>query len=85
MGVMEAVYEEYEAPLAAGDALILYSDGLVERRGESIDVGLGRLVDAARSGPDDAQALCAHLLREVLPGSAGLHDDVTAMLARIRG
>jgi PAS domain S-box-containing protein len=83
MGVLDSVYEEFEEPLAAGDVLILYSDGLVERRGESIDVGLGRLVDAARSGPDDAQALCAHLLREVLPGSAGLHDDVTALLARI--
>ncbi len=39
MGVIDAVYEEFEAPLSAGDVLILYSDGLVERRGESIDVG----------------------------------------------
>jgi PAS domain S-box-containing protein len=83
MGVMDSVYEEYETQLSEGDVLILYSDGVVERRGESIDVGLGRLVDAAGSGPDDTQALCEHLLREVLPGRAGLHDDVTAMLARI--
>ncbi len=83
MGVMDSVYEEYETQLSEGDVLILYSDGVVERRGESIDVGLGRLVDAAASGPDDTRALCEHLLREVLPGRAGLHDDVTAMLARV--
>jgi serine phosphatase RsbU (regulator of sigma subunit) len=85
MGVLDATYEEYQAPLSNGDVLILYSDGLVERRGESIDVGLRRLVEAAVSGPDDARALCAHLLENVLPGRAGLHDDVTAMLARVGG
>jgi serine/threonine-protein kinase RsbW len=33
--------------LAPGTRLVLYSDGLVERRGESIDVGLARLATAA--------------------------------------
>lgn len=83
MGVMDSVYEEHETSIADGDVLILYSDGLVERRGESIDVGLQRLAQAAASGPEDTRGLCTHLLREVLPGSAGLHDDVTAMLARV--
>jgi Stage II sporulation protein E (SpoIIE) len=32
--------------LGAGDSLWLYTDGLVERRGESIDVGLSRLHEA---------------------------------------
>jgi serine phosphatase RsbU (regulator of sigma subunit) len=32
--------------LADGDSLWLYTDGLVERRGESVDVGLSRLSDA---------------------------------------
>jgi serine phosphatase RsbU (regulator of sigma subunit) len=82
MGVIEATYDDYELPLEAGDALILYSDGLVERRGESIDLGLKRLARAAADGPADPEALRAHLLRELLPG-AGLHDDVTAMVARV--
>jgi hypothetical protein len=54
----------------------------VERRGESLDVGLARLAEAASSGPDSAQALVGHLLERMLPES-GLHDDVTAMLVRV--
>jgi serine phosphatase RsbU (regulator of sigma subunit) len=83
MGVIDAVYEDYEMTVGEGDVLLLYSDGLVERRGESIDLGLKRLEEAAASGPEDPGALCAFVLREVLPGSAGLHDDVTAMVARV--
>lgn len=83
MGVIDAVYEDHEVQFGKGDTLILYSDGLVERRGESIDVGLERLAQAASSGTGALPELCAHLLHEVLPDSAGLHDDVTAMLARV--
>ena len=36
------------AVLAPGSRLVLYSDGLVERRGESPDAGLARLADWAR-------------------------------------
>jgi PAS domain S-box-containing protein len=85
MGVIDAEYENREAPIDDGGVLILYSDGLVERRGEAIDVGLRRLAGAAASGPADPPALCAHLLSEALPDGAGLHDDVTVMVARLSG
>jgi len=43
--------------LARGDQLVLYTDGLVERRGESIDVGLERLlIAAAHDAAPDALA-----------------------------
>ena len=32
-----------------GATIVLYTDGLVERRGESLDAGLARLVQAARA------------------------------------
>ena len=44
-------------PFGRGDLLLLYTDGLVERRGESIDIGLKRLQAAAEellTAVDDA-------------------------------
>ena len=79
----EIVYEDLRAPIGSGQTVILYSDGLVERRGESIDEGLDRLARAAGAGPDDVRALCDHILREVLPAEDELYDDVTAVLARV--
>jgi hypothetical protein len=47
LGVGAVARPVADAPFCVGDALVLYTDGLVERRGESIDVGLQRLADAA--------------------------------------
>jgi serine phosphatase RsbU (regulator of sigma subunit)/CheY-like chemotaxis protein/anti-sigma regulatory factor (Ser/Thr protein kinase) len=38
-------YEESELVLEPGATIVLYTDGLVERRGESIDEGITRLLD----------------------------------------
>jgi PAS domain S-box-containing protein len=83
MGVEEVVYEDLHAPIAGGETVILYSDGLIERRGESIDAGLARLARASAGGPDEVGPLCDHLLRELLPPEGELHDDVTAVLAKV--
>src|SRR6202012_5450918 len=47
MGVWDSVYGDVEEPVHPSDTIILYSDGLVERRGESLDTGLDRLSAAA--------------------------------------
>ena len=83
MGVEERAYETHEAPTGAGDAVVLYTDGLIERRGESLDVGLERLADAAVSGPEDPQAMCEHILERVLEPPGQRYDDVTAVVARL--
>ena len=41
-----APYSQGVADIEPGVTLVLYTDGLVERRGEVIDDGLGRLADA---------------------------------------
>jgi PAS domain-containing protein len=54
----DAGYTAHEVELGPGDRVVLYTDGLIERRGERIDVGLERLerlVEAmAEMGPADA-------------------------------
>jgi PAS domain S-box-containing protein len=85
MGVEERAYETREARTSANDAVVLYTDGLIERRGESLDVGLERLADAAASGPDDPQLMCEHILDLLLEPPDQRYDDVTAVVARVSG
>jgi serine phosphatase RsbU (regulator of sigma subunit) len=71
--------------LEPGATLILYSDGLVERRGVAIDVGLEELRAAAersrRLGVDD---LCDALVRDLLDGRP-IQDDVVVLAIRVVG
>src|SRR5207248_2700549 len=45
LGLPGARYPLRRCPLPVGATLVLYTDGLVEQRGRSIDEGLGRLRD----------------------------------------
>ncbi|MFF4429600.1 PP2C family protein-serine/threonine phosphatase [Streptomyces sp. NPDC001513] len=68
---------------AEGSVLALYTDGLVERRHEDIDIGLQRLADAlARhraAGPDD---LVDALLTDLIP-PVGVTDDAALVILRL--
>ncbi|WP_299960486.1 SpoIIE family protein phosphatase [uncultured Modestobacter sp.] len=70
---------EFEAVLDRGSVVVLYTDGLVERRDQDLDTGLLRLQDAleelAGRGLDE---LCDELLARMLPGNA---DDDVALVA----
>jgi putative methionine-R-sulfoxide reductase with GAF domain len=63
--------------IAPGGVLLLYTDGLIERRGESLDEGLERLCEATVAGP--AELVCLRVMRRLV-GDAPPGDDI-AMLA----
>ncbi|POX52310.1 antitermination regulator [Streptomyces sp. Ru72] len=47
--VPEATYEEHEVQLAVDDTLLMYTDGLIERRDRSVEESLAQLLTAART------------------------------------
>jgi sigma-B regulation protein RsbU (phosphoserine phosphatase) len=69
---------DHEVVLRPGDTLLLYTDGLVERRGVPLDDGFAWLVDElAALGPRPLGPLCDELLGEL----GGRVDDDVALLA----
>jgi serine phosphatase RsbU (regulator of sigma subunit) len=68
--------------LVPGDFLVLYTDGLIERRGESIDTGIQRLRAAAGSlSTVEPEDVCDELLARLL-GEAEAEDDVALLIIR---
>ena len=68
-------YDEAEFAVEPGSTLLLYTDGLVERRGASIDEGLDRLLDAITDGPNDLEDLLSFVVAELV-GEHHRLDDV---------
>lgn len=70
--------------LPVGSVLVLYSDGLVERRDESIDRGLSLLADTVAAHHDlDVEALADTLEAEVAPHRAEQDDDLALVVVRL--
>jgi serine phosphatase RsbU (regulator of sigma subunit)/anti-sigma regulatory factor (Ser/Thr protein kinase) len=68
-------YAEVVEQVQPGSVLIVYTDGLVERPGISLDVSLAALARNALAGPAEPDHLCDHLVREQLGGDQP-RDDV---------
>ena len=79
IGVAADDYQEHVCPLPAGSTVVLYSDGLVERRGESITVGLERLRTAVDQLSLPPEAVADHVL-DVLGRRSGGDDDVALLV-----
>jgi serine phosphatase RsbU (regulator of sigma subunit) len=69
-------------PLHPEQVLLLYTDGLVERRDEDIDVSLARLTALQHKPGAAFEELLDTVLREVAPANAD--DDIAVLAARVR-
>jgi GAF domain-containing protein/anti-sigma regulatory factor (Ser/Thr protein kinase) len=74
-------YRQGMVELPAGALVVLYTDGLVERRGRTIDEGLERLVSAIETAPKDSERMLEHVLDELVVGSERA-DDIAILAAR---
>jgi anti-sigma regulatory factor (Ser/Thr protein kinase) len=67
--------------MPVGSTVILYTDGLVEVRGEAVDEGLQRLRHSVAGSPSELERICDRVTREM--GAADRTDDIALLAARI--
>jgi len=75
-------YEEALLELQPGDTLLMFTDGLIERRSESISDALNEFVAAASLSPGDS-AVAAHADRLIATAVSDTEDDACLVAVRI--
>jgi PAS domain S-box-containing protein len=74
-------YLESASNLPAGSTLLLFTDGLIEKRGDSLRHGLARLTEEASKAGPDLDTLCNHLLDSLL--GRDVSDDIALLALRL--
>ncbi|MGH3400062.1 MAG: SpoIIE family protein phosphatase, partial [Streptosporangiaceae bacterium] len=74
-------YEEATMALCPGDTLALFTDGLVERRDESIDESMASLLAFAADPAGDIASFADHLLGHARSDTS---DDACLVAVRVR-
>jgi serine phosphatase RsbU (regulator of sigma subunit) len=82
LGAGQGRYPAVDMQLSEGSVLALYTDGLIERPGEDIGIGMSRLARALAAGPTRSlDDLCDSVLATLAPRP---RDDIALLLARSR-
>jgi anti-sigma regulatory factor (Ser/Thr protein kinase) len=81
LGVVGARLEQVEVAMPSGTAVVLYTDGLVERRGEDLDEGINDLRDLCAALDVPLDEVPERLVQRRLPD--GPDDDVAVLVARV--
>ena len=81
LGAATEAYQDASLQLLRGDLLLLYSDGLIERRDRPLDEGVATLCAAVRGAGDPERAITA-ALRAL--GATDPEDDTCLVALRVR-
>jgi PAS domain-containing protein len=76
-----AAYQQETVPLLAGDTLLLFTDGLIERRDQSIDDSLTAMLQVASRPVTDIDAYADHLVARTLSDT---DDDACLVVVTLR-
>jgi len=75
---LDLLGEHGELTLVEGDLLLLYTDGLVEKRTQQLGEGLDLLLEVAGTAPTDPDAFVDHVLAAMVPEERRA-DDVAVL------
>jgi serine phosphatase RsbU (regulator of sigma subunit)/anti-sigma regulatory factor (Ser/Thr protein kinase) len=73
-------YQNVTLDLAQGSTLTLFSDGVVERRGEDLEARFDELREAASDAGRDPEVVCETIVAALL-GEGSRHDDAALLVA----
>jgi serine phosphatase RsbU (regulator of sigma subunit) len=77
-------FTEQEASFEVGSTLLLYTDGLLERRGKQINESESALAEIAYASRSHPEMLCDNVVRRFLRGLPS-EDDVALLAVLHRG
>ncbi|HSD25130.1 MAG TPA: SpoIIE family protein phosphatase [Solirubrobacterales bacterium] len=77
-------YDEQALTLDPGETLLLYTDGLIERRGQQLSDGEAALTEVAISAPDEPELKCQAII-SALTKDATIADDIAILAVQTVG
>jgi serine phosphatase RsbU (regulator of sigma subunit)/anti-sigma regulatory factor (Ser/Thr protein kinase) len=78
-----AAIHEARTTISAGSTVVAYTDGLVERRGTSIDSGIDHLESVVRTARLLTASALAGVVLEELMSRQGVEDDIALLIVRL--
>jgi anti-sigma regulatory factor (Ser/Thr protein kinase) len=81
LGVGGVEFESVEITIPEGGLLALYTDGLVERRGQDIDEGLSLLAETLSGSGRSLEQTCDAVIETLV--TDGAEDDIAVIMAQV--